>query len=455
MHRVATTVPTVPGPRGLPIIGAAPSVARDPYGSLAAIARQYGDVASVPLPGLRLVLINHPDHVRHVMTTRASIYPKPALFRDVLFREPPRFHGMANGDEWRRVRRLLNPKFTERGLAPLAELMIDTIVGIVDSWSVHARSGEAIDIQEEFSILTMSVMLRTMFTAPTERAEVARLADAFADLMRGMAVTMLTTGLPESVPRPYRRATAAAKAAIFDYIDRMVAARRRGAGGDACEGDLLGMVLGAEFEDGTPMTDEHVRRELMGLIIGGYETTAAVMSWVVARLPSAAEARARAYAEVDGAVGDRRVEAGDSERLPWLRACFDEAQRMQGFPLNAREATEDDEIGGYFIPAGTTVGVSGYAIHHDPRFWRDPLRFDPRRFLEDEIDKYAFLPFGVGQRRCLGMRMGYMVGLYTLATALQRYEFEPPPGWTPRPRFSFSTIVRGGVPVRLRERVAR
>jgi cytochrome P450 len=125
---------------------------------------------------------------------------------------------------------------------------------------------------------------------------------------------------------------------------------------------------------------------------------------------------------------------------------------MQGFPLNAREATEDDEIGGYLIASGTTVGVSGYALHHDPRFWRDPECFDPRRFVEDEIDKYAFLPFGVGQRRCLGVRMGYMVGLLTLASALGRYEFETPPGWTPQPRFSFSTIVRGGVPVRIRER---
>jgi cytochrome P450 len=266
--------------------------------------------------------------------------------------------------------------------------------------------------------------------------------------MHGMAFRMLATALPGWAPRPFERRMDTAITTIFAYIDGMVAERRRHPTSD---GDLLSMVLDGELPDGSRLSDEHVRRELMGLIIGGYETTAAVMSWVLARLPFAPAAQARAYAEVD-ALGGNRVSHADLERLPWLRACFDEAQRLQGFPLNAREAVEDDVIGGYRIPAGTTVGVSGYTLHRDPRFWRDPDRFRPERFLEDEVNPYAFLPFGVGPRRCLGTRMGYIVGLLTLASAFQRFHFAVRPGWTPRPRFSFSTIVRGGVPVTLEPR---
>src|SRR5699024_10868317 len=125
---------------------------------------------------------------------------------------------------------------------------------------------------------------------------------------------------------------------------------------------------------------------------------------------------------------------------------------LQGFVLNAREATVDDEIGGFHIPAGTTVAFSGQTLHRDPRWWRDPERFDPTRFLQDEINTYAFLPFGVGPRRCLGMRMAYMVGLWTLASAFQRYRFELPPGWRPEPKFVFSSTVMGGVPVTIRRR---
>lgn len=395
-----------------------------------------------------LVLVSHPDHVKHVMNTNHAAYPKPALFRDILFRDAPRFHGMANGDEWRAVRRMLNPKFTAKGLAPLTGLIIDTVVDTVDGWDRHAVSGAEVDMQDEFAALTMSVMLRSMFTVRATHAEVESLSRSFAHLMRGMAVTMLTMAMPERAPRPYGRATAAAMRDIFAYIDGMVAERRRNPIG---EGDLLSMVLDGEFEDGSKLTDEHVRRELMGLIIGGYETTAAVMSWVLARLPFAPEAQARAYAEVD-ALGGERVTDDDMERLEWVRACFDEAQRLQGFVLNAREATIDDEIGGYAIPAGTTVAFSGWTLHRDPRFWRDPDSFDPSRFLKDEINTYAFLPFGVGPRRCLGMRMGYMVGLFTLATAFQRYRFQLRPGWEPEPRFAFSSIVKGGVPVTLHRR---
>ncbi|MCC3312289.1 cytochrome P450 [Nocardia africana] len=436
-----------PGPRGIPLAGVAATIVADPYRSLQRIAQTYGDVARVPIPGMNLILVSHPDHVRHIMNTRQDIYIKPPLFENVLFREAPRFHGMANGDDWRKVRRMLNPKFTERGLAPLSELMIDQIVEVVESWQRFV-GGSAVNMQEELTILTMSVMLRTMFTRPVPRSTVEPLAGYFADLTAGMAISMFTSTLPPQVPRPRGRRTAEAYSAIMSYIDEMVADRRRN---PIPDGDLLSMVLDAKFDDGTTPTDEHVRRELMGLIIGGYETTAAVMSWVLARLPFAPAAQAKAYAEVD-ALGGNRVSHADMNKLDYLRACFDEAQRLQGFPINARQALDDDEIGGYRIPKGTTVGVSGYTLHHDPRFWRDPDTFEPARFLEDDINTYAFLPFGIGPRRCLGYRMAYMVGLYTLTTAFQRYHFAVTPGWKPVPRFSFSTVVRGGVPLTLQAR---
>jgi cytochrome P450 len=437
-----------PGPRGLPLVGVAPQIARDPYGSFQQIARRYGDVASVPVPGMDLVLVSHPDHVKHVTNTKHAIYPKPALLRDILYREPPRFHGMANGEEWKRVRRMLNPRFTARGLAPLEELIIDAIVDSVDGWERYAASGEQVDIQEQFSLLTMSVMLRSMFTRPAPPEEIERLAASFVDLMRGMAISMLTTPLPAWAPRPFARRYEQAKDDICAYIDAMVAERRAN---PIPDGDLLSMVLDGEFDDGTTMDDEHIRRELMGLIFGGYETTAAVLSWVIARLPPAPDVQARAYDEVD-ALGGGRVTHDDLERLEWTRACFDECQSLQAFAVNAREATVDDEIGGYEIPAGTTVAFSGQTLHRDPRWWREPERFDPSRFLDEETNSYAFLPFGVGPRRCLGMKMAYMVGLWTLASAFQRYRFELPPGWRPQPRFVFSSVVKGGVPVTIHRR---
>ncbi|WP_205695497.1 cytochrome P450 [Conexibacter sp. SYSU D00693] len=447
----APALPRPPRPKGLPLVGVVPQIARDPYGSFQRIAREHGDVVELAIPGMPTVLVSHPDHVRHITNTRHAAYPKPEMFRDAFFRDAPRFHGMANGAEWKRVRRMLNPKFTAKGLAPLQDRIIGAIEDHVGGWSRFAGTGATVDLQREFSLVTMRVLLRSMFTRPAPDAEVEHLAEVFERVMHGMAIAVLTTPLPGWVPRPRERRYDEAKAEVFAYVDRMLAERRAEGTTEETEGDLLDMVLHGEFDDGTTMTDEHIRREMLGLIFGGYETTAAVMSWTIARLAFAPEARERAYAEVD-ALGTARLTNEDLDALPWLRACFDEAQRLQGFVLNAREATEDDEIAGFHIPAGTTVAFSGQTLHRDPRWWRDPDAFSPSRFLEDDVNPYAFVPFGVGPRRCLGFKMAYQVGLWTLAEAFRRFRFTVPPGWTPEPRFVFSTTVKGGVPVTIEVR---
>ena len=440
---------TPPGPRGLPVIGVAPQLVRDPYGTLDSIAHEYGDVAAVPVPGIRLVLVSHPDDVKRIMTDVTG-YPLPPMMTDVLFREPPRFHAMANGEEWRQVRRALTPKFTRRGLDPLGHLISSAVSDTVDSWERYADTDQLVDMQRELSILTMTVLLRSMFTRPAPRAEVERLANAFPDLTIGMTVSMFTTPLPGWMPRPFDRRFTAAKTSIGAYVDEMVAERRR----NPLEGDdLLNMLLNARFEDGSPMGAEQLRRELMGLLFAGFETTALAMSWVLARLPFAPEAQTRAYDEAD-ALGHSGSTPDDLSSLPWIRACFDEAQRMQGV-LIGRGAAVDDEIGGYRIPAGTTVLFSGQRLHNDPRWWSAPAQFNPGRFLGGEVNMNAFIPFGLGPRRCLGAQMAYMVGVSTLASAFQRYSFQPPPGWIPEPRFTISTVVKGGVPMTISSRSRR
>jgi cytochrome P450 len=296
----------------------------------------------------------------------------------------------------------------------------------------------------------MTALLRSMFTRPAPRAEVERLAAAFPDLTAGMTVSMFTRPLPAWMPRPFDRRFEAAKASIFAYIDGMLDERRRNPlEGD---GDLLSAILNSRFDDDSPMGEEQVRRELMGMLFAGYETTALAMSWVLARLPFAPEAHSRAYEEAD-AVGHFGATPDDLGSLRWIRACFDEAQRMQGVLL-AREAVVDDEIGGYHIPAGTNVLFSGWTLHHDPRWWRNPGEFKPGRFLDDDINMNAFVPFSIGPRRCLGVQLAYMVGVSALASAFQRYQFEPSPDWRPEPRFTISTVVKGGVPMTIRRRAS-
>jgi cytochrome P450 len=393
---------------------------------------------------MNLVLVSHPDHVRHVLLKHPDL---PSSMTDVIFSESPRFHAMANGEEWKRVKKALTPKFTQRGLEPLRPTINAAILETVDGWERYAGTGEHVDMQRELSVLTMSILLRAMFTQPAERADVERLVASFPDLNLGMTMAMVTSRLPDWAPRPFERRFEAAKNDILSHIDAMVAERRRTA---VDSDDLLSMVLNARFEDGSAMSDEQIRRELLGLMFAGYDTTATAMSWVLALMPSAPDAQARANEEAD-ALGGLPAGLEDQKRLTWLRACFDEAQRLQGV-LFMRETRVDDQLGDFRIPEGSSIIFSGRGLQRDPRWWRDADRFDPTRFLEDEINRYAFVAFGAGPRGCLGAQMAYMVGISALAAMFQRYRFEPPPGWRPEGRFRIATVVKGGVPMAIRSR---
>lgn len=214
--------------------------------------------------------------------------------------------------------------------------------------------------------------------------------------------------------------------------------------------DLLGLLLEATYDDGSPLSERDLSMELMILMAGGYETVVASLSWTLALLLSHPDYLQRLYGEID-TLGGATPTPADLPQLPWVKACFDEGQRLQGHPLNPRFAMEDDVIGGYFIPQYSIVGPSLYSIHRDPRWWPNPDVYDPNRFMDEALAKdrprLAFMPFGSGRHHCLGTGMAYMNAQFLLAIIFQRYRLTLPEGWEPKHHFNFSVTVDGGVPV--------
>jgi enediyne biosynthesis protein E7 len=213
----------------------------------------------------------------------------------------------------------------------------------------------------------------------------------------------------------------------------------------------MDVVLGMEFPGTRDDQYRRMRSELSGLVFAGFDTTAEALAWTLGLLARNPSALTTAYEEVD-ALGGAPLEHAHLKELPWLRACFDEAQRIQAAPGNIRTALEDDEIGGYFIPKGSHVLISPYGLHHDPRFWNRPDIFNPQRFLTDEIDKNAFIPFNIGPRKCMGSRMAYIEGVLTLAAILQRYTIQVRDRWQPKHELRVSTGLAGGLPARVKLR---
>lgn len=443
--------PLPPGPRGLPGVGILPQLVRDVYRTPQRLQRRWGDIVHVPVPSATLILISHPDHVAHVFNRHAARYGKGEMNHALFASEAHAPLPISDGAQWKRMRKLLSPKFGQRQLEQVGALIGDAIDDRIARWDVHVGSGRAVDFDAHWSDLTMSVLLRSMFTTRLDEATIARAVAAFRAFAFHAAFQMIGTNAPGWVPLPYGRRGPEATAWIHGFLDRMIRERRRTPLPEGA--DLLQMLIDARYDDGAPMTDEELRSELLGIIFGGFETTSSALSWTLALLDLHPDVAATAYDEID-ALGDRRVGIADLARLPYLHAVFDEAQRIQGGPMFSRSPFEDDEIGGYLIPKGSTVWVSPYALHRDPRFWREPDRFDPSRFFTDEIDKNAFVPFGLGPRKCMGMRMAYVEAMIGLATALQRYRFRLAPGFVPRHHFHISTGMKGGCPVTVHPRRA-
>jgi cytochrome P450 len=186
------------------------------------------------------------------------------------------------------------------------------------------------------------------------------------------------------------------------------------------------------------------------MILAGFETTSAALSWTLALLSITPAARERAEAEASAV--EHTPTFDDLGALPYLRACFDEAQRIQGIPFYSRDSYEEQELGGYTIPANSILLCSPYALQHDTRYWDEPTQFKPERWLEGTIEKNAWLPFGVGPRRCLGMHMANTEATLFLGQALQRFRFSTPPGFAPKRYFHLSTSVKGGCEMTIERR---
>ncbi|MFD6199737.1 cytochrome P450 [Mycobacteriaceae bacterium NPDC060252] len=421
---------------------------RLPYVLLPKIANEYGDIVRLltgPKPALTLTLINHPDYVDHVFTRHHDRYVKHEATIELVSGEPVALP-LLEGQEWKRVRSAFNPYFGERALAGATPLMMDGITDRVDAWSRHAASGELVDLEHELGAVVMDGLMRSMFKVQLSPDEIDHAVDGARRYGVYVISRVAMHFLPNWVPNPLHRKGEESKAELFGILDRFVDERAGCPVSDTP--DLVDALLGLEF-DGCPQTQHRRRRsEAAGLVFAGFETTAAALAWTIALLCRNPIALGKAYAEID-ALGGKTLEYDDLENLKYLRACFDEAQRFQAAPANVRTAVQDDEIGGYFIPQGSQVIITQYALQRDPRFWKEPDTFNPDRFLTDKINRNAFLPFSIGPRKCMGTRMAYIEGTLVLGTILQRYAFQVRDGWTPRHRVRVSTGLAGGLPMRL------
>ncbi len=359
------------------------------------------------------VLVDHAADFRKSFGTRMLI---PLLGRGLL---------TAEGEDWLRHRRLASPAFHRARVEGYGLTMAGYAEDSVNAW----RDGQAVDLHDEMTALTLRIVARTLFdTDVTARIEeVARLGTSIQDFFY-LRFASLRFLIPTWLPTPGNRRLGQATRRLDDVVYGII--RERKPGED--RGDLLSMLLLARDEQGAGMSERQVRDEVMTLLLAGHETTALALSWAFLMLDRNREARDRLEAELAAVLGNEPVSPDAVPALPYAQAVVNETLRL--YPpayVTGREAIRSTTIAGVRIPKRHIVLISMYTTHRDPRFFPDPDAFRPERWLdglEKRLPRGAFIPFGLGSRKCIGASFAMMEATLLLATIARRWRFELAPG---------------------------
>jgi cytochrome P450 len=409
-----------PGPKGKLIMGVMRDFNRDTLEFIER-CRDYGDVVRTRFLWVYAYFLYNPDDIETLLTTNARSYRKAQSLRSPFFY---RLVGnglvTSEGDFWRRQRRLAQPAFHRQRISSYGDIMVQYAQRTIATW----RDGEPRDLSRDMTRLTLEIVVKTLFNS-----DISQDADHVGQILTSLVKPFASQAtlkwiLDNRLPTPGHRRYFNAVSEIDRIVFRIIA-ERRASGSD--EGDLLSMLLQAQDDDGTRMSDAQLRDEVMTLFLAGHETTALALSWSWYLLASHPEAEKKFHAELDEVLGGRTPSVSDMPGLRYTEMIAKEAMRLYP-PAYAvgREAIEETEIGGFRVPKGTQLFAFQWVTHRDPRFFDDPAAFKPERWTtekSEQLPKYAYFPFGGGPRQCIGNYFAMMEIVLLLATIGQRFRF--------------------------------
>ncbi len=413
----------------------------------------YGDIAYFTLGSERVYFLSRPDWIADVLVTHSRKFRKgPGL--EVTKHLLGEGLLASEGDFHLRQRRLAQPAFHRQRVAAYASTMSGYARRLSDSW----KSGEHRDIHQDMMRLTLAIVGKTLFDADVESdaGEIGEALTVAIKMFDRLVIphAQLLNYIPGSGMGAFRRAKKRLDAVIY----RLIAEHRQGPD----RGDLLSMLLLARDTEGSQefgegMSDVQVRNEAMTILLAGHETVANALTWTWYLLSSHPEIEARLHQEVDTHLEGRLPGESDWPKLRYTYAVLAESMRL--YPpawALGRRALESLEIGGYTIPAEAVVIMCQWTMHRDARYFPDPERFDPSRWLPppEALPKFAYFPFGGGPHLCIGEGFAWMEGVLALATLAQRWKLRLDPGYKVRFEPKITLRPAKGMPMTLERRGA-
>ncbi len=427
-----------PGPSvGLTGWGALRRMSHDLLATVAEWQQAFGDVVYLRIWPEHQLVVSDPQLVRELLVNRHDELIRwehgMRVFGEV--------HGhsvlIAEGDAWKDKRHTLQPGFSRAAVHAFVPTMVAAAGAAFAGWP---QKEEAWPIESAITSLAMDVIMRMMFSS--EIGSDARMAEQAAHTL----IVSTYTGLywPMSSPRwvPWKRATRRAQAMLDGLIERHLQTRLRLAR-DAWPDDLLSRLLKLHLSDPAAWPLQAVHDECMTTFLAGHDTSAATLIWWAWCMAANPAAQTAARDEVRRVLQGAEPDADALASLPYLTQTLQETLRL--YPavpvLSSRRSTQPFTLGPWQLPAGTMFMVPVQLMHHDPRWFPEPMTFRPERFSSDapKLPRGAYMPFGAGPRVCLGQHLAMTELTVIAAVLLQRFELSVPQGMkAPRPVLNVS-----------------
>ncbi|MFJ7248489.1 cytochrome P450 [Kitasatospora sp. NPDC098652] len=437
-----------------------------PLDFITGLARSYGDVTRHRADGDTVYLLNRPEYARHVLKDNGANYTKEGTPDDAMLR-PLLGNGLltSNGADWARQRHLTAPAFRPTAVRTFDGIVTDATAGMLERWRPAIEAGTPLEVDQHLTALTLGILTHAILGADLDG-----IGEGFA-----RAVDAVNRCIGHYVPTPdpdpadtARRYADFGRARVFlNTVTRTLIAARRAGGGSTgggagggsagggstgggaagAGGDLLDTLMSSHHL----VSDEDLRDQVLTIVMAGHETTAKSLTWTLYLLDRHPEELAKVREEVDRVLGGRPPTAADLAALPACRRAIQEAMRL--YPpvwLISRRAVGPDVIGGYHVEPGTLVCVSQWVLHRHPEYWERPDAYLPDRFDGADLPSHLYLPFGGGDRICVGQHFAMLEAVLVLASLLQSVRLELVEGFpvepealvTLRPKHGMTMIAR-------------
>lgn len=434
-------IPTLPG-RG--VLGYLNVLAADPLNVLMDIGHTHGDLVRFRMVNTYYYLVNSPEFIHTIH--KDSRFVRSDRARKVM--ESMLGHGLFSqeGSQHLTQRRLMQPAFAKSRYDQYIQIMEREVERATANW----KDGQTVELSKFFQDLTLRVVCNTLFfEAEAQHPDFAKAIitaqDAAVNQFRLRAL------LPKWFPFRYYAQQKKAVDLFQSVTDQVVKARLKA---PEDHGDLLSMLILARDEEGKGLTESEISAQARSLIFAGHETTAMAMKAVTYLLFQHPESLARLQEELDGQ--DTGVSVAALQGLKYTDAVVQESLRL--YPpahFTERTPTEDVELGGHLLKAGTPLMISVYVTHRDERFFEQPSRFMPERFTPDtdiRTDKRAFLPFGAGLHQCIGNIFAQLEMRVLVRHLFQRFTFTLPEDYALKPAALITLGVLGEMPATVHRR---